>query len=157
MSTQQRCSIAIVGLGNELMTDDGVGIHAIRLLQQDSPEGVILAEVGTSPLKAQDLLEEVDEVIAIDAVTAGDKPGSVYVFDGQDAELSDQLSLHNLGIIGTLRLMPENQRPKVTILGVEPEIIDYGMELSPTVRNSLPLVVKTARKIANEKKENIEK
>ncbi|MHC4499981.1 MAG: hydrogenase maturation protease, partial [Planctomycetota bacterium] len=61
-------NVAIVGLGNLLLSDDGVGIHAVRQLQKDPPEGVAVAEVGTAALRAQELLGQADIVIAIDAV-----------------------------------------------------------------------------------------
>ena len=141
-------SIAIIGLGNLLMCDDGVGVHAIKELEKDPPEGVVLADVGTAVLHFQDLFEETDEIIAIDAVCAGDKPSTIYSFDAADAELNGGHSLHDLGIQTLMRFMDEKSRPHVTILGVEPEKIEYGMELSKTVSNVLPQVVKTAKKMA---------
>ncbi|MCX7048502.1 MAG: hydrogenase maturation protease [Candidatus Sumerlaeota bacterium] len=145
--------VAIVGLGNELLMDDGIGIHAIRLLQESPPEGVTLEEVGTSALYALDLLESADEVIAIDAVQAGGTPGTIYRFDsGQAHESAQSASLHDLGIVAALRMLPEGKRPRVTILGVEPKRVDYGMELTPEVKAALPAVVEAAREIAREKK-----
>lgn len=143
--------IAVLGLGNLLLADDGVGVHAVRQLQNGPPEGVVVAEVGTAILHAQHLIEQADFVIAIDAVCAGGKPGSVYRFDAADADDTDQhISLHQLGIIGVLRLMPEGSRPKVTILGVEPEKVSYAMELSPTVQAVLNDVVEAAKEIVKE-------
>lgn len=141
-------SVAIIGLGNLLMCDDGVGVHAIKELEKDPPEGVVLADVGTAVLHYQDLFEEIDEIIAIDAVCAGDKAGSIYSFDAADAELNGGHSLHDLGIQALMRFMDEKSRPHVTILGVEPEKIEYGMELSKTVSDVLPQVVSTAKKMA---------
>jgi len=141
-------SIAIIGLGNLLMCDDGVGVHAVKELQKDPPQGVVLADVGTAVLHYQDLFEETDEIIAIDAVCAGDKAGSIYSFEGADAELNHQNSLHDLGIQALMQFMDEKSRPHVTILGVEPKKLEYGMELSKTVSNVLPQVVKMAKKMA---------
>ncbi|MHC4664467.1 MAG: hydrogenase maturation protease [Planctomycetota bacterium] len=146
-------NVAIVGLGNLLLSDDGVGIHAVRQLQKDPPEGVAVAEVGTAALRAQELLGQADIVIAIDAVEAHGRPGSVYRFDAKDALRPRQASLHDLGIIGVLRLLPERSRPEVTILGVEPQIVDYGIELSPAVHAALPQVIEVACKIAEEVKQ----
>jgi hydrogenase maturation protease len=142
--------VAIVGLGNELMTDDGVGIHAARELQKAPPAGVVVAEVGTRALNAQQLLEDTDIVIAIDAVRADGRPGSIYMFDSVNVETQHNYSLHEMGIIGVMRLIRKDARPKLIILGVEPEIIDYGMELSENVRAALKPVVAAARKIAEQ-------
>jgi hydrogenase maturation protease len=146
--------IAIVGLGNVLLSDDGVGVHAVRELQKAPPAGVAVVEVGTRALQAQDVLEYADVVVAIDVVQAGDRPGSIYRFDADDGETQRPYSLHDLGIIGVLRLMPQDSRPAVIIIGVEPEIIDYGMQLSPTLQAVLSRVVETARKVVEEIREN---
>jgi len=141
--------ILIMGLGNELMTDDGVGVHAVRELSKAPPDGVGVAEVGTSILRAPHLLEEADIIIAIDAVEAGGEPGDIYQFDLSDADIQERrVSLHDLGLIGALRLMPEEKRPRVFILGVEPATIDYGMALSATVQSALPRVAEAARALA---------
>jgi hydrogenase maturation protease len=143
-------SIAIIGLGNLLMCDDGVGVHAIKELEKDPPEDVVLADVGTAALHCQHLFEDADEIIAIDAVCAGDKPGAIYSFDGIDAQLNHQTTLHDLGLRALIELIPEESRPHVTILGVEPEKLEYGMELSKTVSSVLPQVVKRAKKMAGQ-------
>ena len=142
--------IAILGLGNVLLGDDGVGVHAARELRKDPPENVVVAEVGTRALSAQHILEDADIVIAIDAAHADGPPGSVYRFNAEDAESDRLCSLHEMGIIGVLRLMPEEARPKVIILGVEPEVIDYGMELSPIVQAALGRTVRAARQMVEE-------
>jgi hydrogenase maturation protease len=142
--------VAIVGFGNELLTDDGVGVHAVRELQKAPPAGVVVAEIGTRALNAQRFLEENDIVIAIDAVHADGRPGSIYLFDSVNVETQRYYSLHELGIMGVLRLIQKDVRPKLIVLGVEPEVIDYGMELSETVHVALKPVVGAARKIAEQ-------
>ena len=141
-------NVAIIGLGNVLLADDGAGVHAVRELLKEPPEGVIVAEIGTAVLRAQELLERADVVIAIDAVKADGPPGSIYRFNSCDAHMSKSFSIHDLGIIAMLRLLPEHSRPAVIILGIEPQLIDYGMELSPPVQAELPRLVDAARCIA---------
>jgi hydrogenase maturation protease len=145
--------VVIVGLGNLLLTDDGVGVHAARELLKDPPQGVTVAEIGTAVLRAQELFEHADVVIAIDAVGADGPAGSIYRFDGTEALTPGHLSIHQFGITGLLRLLPETSRPEVIILGVEPEIIDYGMTLTPVVQAALPKVVKAARNIVRQIKQ----
>lgn len=148
---KKQIEVLVLGLGNELLTDDGVGVHAVRKLQHElSMEGVVAAQVGTAILHAQDLLEQAVCVIAIDAVRAGDKPGAIYRFDIDQARLDQPASLHDLGIVGVMRLIPQPDRPAVTILGIEPETIDYGMELSPAVGAVLPRVVEITRDMVTE-------
>jgi len=145
--------IAIVGLGNELLGDDGVGVHAVRELQKAPPENVAVAEVGTRVLSSQQIIEESDIVIAIDAAHADGAPGSIYRFDAEEVESDRLCSLHEMGIVGVFRLMPKESRPKLIVIGVEPEIIDYGMDLSPVVQAALGRVVRAARQTVDEIRE----
>lgn len=139
----------IAALGNLLLMDDGVGVHVVRELQKDPPPGSLPVEVGTAVLDALHLIERSEKILAIDAVQAGKPPGTVYGFDvskaGQDQR---HVSLHELSLTGVLRLVPEHLRPReIMILGVEPERIDYGLELSPSVEAAVPKVVEFAREI----------
>ena len=144
----EHANVLVLGLGNELLTDDGVGVHVIRALQKERlPQGVETVEVGTAILRVQHLLERSDHVIAIDAVRAGDSPGSLTIFNVEQAQLDQPKTLHDLGIVGALKLLAESARPKVTILGIEPDLIDYGMKLSPSVQASVPRAVQVAKKL----------
>jgi len=147
---QEHVRAAIVGLGNILLMDDGVGVHAIRALSEHPPEGIILAEVGTALLDALELFESIDVVVAIDAVTAGGPPGSIYFLDVNDVQVHKHVSLHELGIAAALRLLPAESRPQVVILGVEPAVIDYGVQLSPAVQAVLGQVTQAACAMADQ-------
>jgi len=139
----RRSRILIAGLGNLLLRDDGVGVHVVQALQRTSlPKGVLAVEVGTAPLDALHLLEWADEVHAIDAVEAGGPPGSLYRLDLNEAEEEGRVSLHELGLRSACRLLPPERRPPVTVWGVEPERIDFGLELSPSVQQSVPELVR---------------
>jgi len=152
---QKHVGAAIVGLGNILLTDDGVGVHAVRKLREDAPEGIVLAEVGTAMLDALDLFESVEVVIAIDAVRAGGPPGSIYSFSIDEVDPQGPISLHELGIVEAMQYLPAGSVPQIVIIGVEPAVIDYGVELSPMVRAVLPDVVRKARTMASQLMERI--
>jgi len=141
----------VAGLGNVLLMDDGVGVHAIEQLRKDPPPHACLAGVGTAVLYALDLIEWADKIIAIDAVKAGGPPGTLYAFDGDGAAERDHpVSLHELNLLGALRLLgPDHPRPEIVIVGVEPETIDYGLELSPAVQAALPQVALAVREIVD--------
>ena len=158
MKQNSNIKIAVLGLGNELLRDDGVGIHAVRSPQLSRLKGITIAQIGTAALHAQQILIESDYVIAIDAIHHDGSPGTIYSFDADDEKCNCVYSLHDLGIIGALNLLPKHLRPKVRIIGVEPQIIDYGLQLSDNVKASLPklieLVMQTVEKIINEKLTN---
>jgi hydrogenase maturation protease len=145
---REHASAAIVGLGNILLTDDGVGVHAVRKLMENASDRLILAEIGTAVLDAMDLFERVDFVVAIDAVRAGGPPGTIYCLDIVDVDVQGSLSLHEFGLVAAVESLPVESRPRVVILGVEPAIVDCGMRLSPTVQAVLGRVVEAARTMA---------
>lgn len=148
MSRENKIEVLVLGLGNELLMDDGAGVHVARMLQKESSiRGVVIVEAGTAILHIQHLIEQAVHVIAIDAVKADGRPGEVYRFDIDQARLNKPDSLHDLGIVGVLQLIPKSNRPTVTILGIEPEKIDYSMELSDTVRAAVGRVVQIVREL----------
>jgi hydrogenase maturation protease len=140
--------ILVAGLGNVLLMDDGVGVHAVQVLQQDAPCGVCVVEVGTAVLDALHLFEWADMILAIDAMQAGGAPGTVYRFgEGDIAEGGMPVSLHELSIKAALRLLPSPPEAEIVFIGVEPGTIHYGLELTPAVQAALPRVVAAAREI----------
>jgi hydrogenase maturation protease len=143
---RRRARILVVGLGNVLLKDDGVGVHVIQELQADPPPGVLVVEVGTAVLDALHLFERADRILAIDAMQAGGAPGTAYVFGVRDVEEGGvPASLHELSLRAALRFLPNGPGPEVTLLGVEPAIIDYGLDLSPAVQTALPRVVQAVK------------
>jgi hydrogenase maturation protease len=141
--------ILLAALGNVLLKDDGVGVHLVRHLQQHPIPGVLPVEVGTAVLDALHLLEWADQVLAVDAVEAGNPPGTIYQFDvSQAGKDQRKVSLHELSLVGALRLIPEHLHPKqIVIVGVEPQTIDYGLELSPAVQAMFPKLVEAVSHI----------
>jgi len=141
--------ILIAGLGNLLLRDDGVGVHAVHELQKAPRPGVRLVEVGTAVLDALHLFEWADKILAIDAMRAGGSPGTLYSFGVAEVEDPPQASLHELGLLSALRFLAEGKRPPVVILGVEPAVIDYGLDLSPEVQSALPGLNQSVRKMVD--------
>ena len=142
--------VVVIGVGNLLQKDEGVGIHAIRSLQDmDLPADVKLVDGGTSP----DLIaytQAGDKMIIIDCASAGGKPGEIYRFKPKDLEAGrgKLTSAHEMGVVENLKLMEmTGNKPKETvIIGIEPEEIDWGIELSDTLKKKLPVVVKAVVK-----------
>ncbi len=143
--------------------DDGVGIHAAAALLKEAeagwipvPEGkgdqiVEIVEIGTSPIDALSLLESARKVIALDAVQAGGTPGSIYRLKLEALRKGGpDTSLHEIDLRDALQLLPTERRPEVVVLGVEPGCIDFGLELSPALREALPGFLDRIRRVAAE-------
>lgn len=130
----------ILGIGNELLGDEGIGVHAVRRLQNETlPEQTKVVEVGTAILEALDELEQADRVIVIDAMQDGNAPGTVYKIPLDQCSGSQCIaSMHGFDIFRVMALAGRTTPPPVTVFGVEPGVIDWSMELSPPVAGSLP-------------------
>jgi hydrogenase maturation protease len=157
----------VAGLGNELLRDDGVGVHVARLVRRrlvgglaDPREddgddlqdaGVYVVEVGTAVLDALHLFAWADRVLAVDALQAGGRPGEVYSFTAEDvADGGVQASLHELGLLAALRFLPEAERPALRLIGIEPAVIGYGLELTTAVQAALPTAVHHVCRLVDE-------
>ena len=142
---ESKVRLAIVGVGNMLLKDEGIGVHTARALQQiDIPQGTKIIDGGTSP----DLpyyLKDVDKLIIIDAVKAGGQPGTIYRFHPNDLNIESEgaISVHELSVeqsLRTMRLM--GREPKETvIIGIEPKEIDWGTELSAELQQKIPEII----------------
>jgi hydrogenase maturation protease len=138
--------VVIIGVGNLLLGDEGIGIHVVRVLQDmDLPPGVRLIDGGTSP----DLIAYTragDKMIIVDAARAGGEPGTVHRF--LPADLSEEravlTSAHEMGVVENLALMSltGNRPDETVIIGIEPAEIGPGTELSEALRRRLPDIVK---------------
>jgi hydrogenase maturation protease len=135
--------ILIVGIGNILFSDEGVGVHVIKAMQKlYLPDVIELLDAGTAVLSFLDSLSGREKVIIIDAVKGNNKPGTIYRFTPADISLHRDIptSLHQIGIIDSLTMLEFiGKRPQeVVIFGVEPAILDWGLDLSPEVADVLP-------------------
>src|SRR5512139_1293085 len=145
---RRRPRVLVAGLGNLLLKDDGVGVHVVRALQHGIPRGVQAVEVGTAVLDALHLVEWADRILAIDAMRAGGDPGTIYQFGVEDvADRAIRASLHEVDFLTVLRFLTSSHRPEIAVLGVEPETIDAGLDLSPSVQAALPRLVAAAQDI----------
>jgi len=133
--------IAIIGIGNILMSDDGAGVRVLELLSPP-PKGVELIELATGGMSLLHKLEGLDTAIIVDAVDFGGKPGEVRVFKPEDVTSIKTVgySLHDLDILKVLELAKQmGTLPKhVFIAAIQPGSLEMGEGLSPEVEGALP-------------------
>ncbi len=140
----------ILGVGNLLLTDDGVGIHAIQQLQEryTLPKEVQIVDGGTCGLDLLQFLEGVDHLVIIDAARLGKAPGSIARMEGDQvpAYLALKTSPHEIGLpelLFTARLT-DIYPPRVVVLGMQPESIETSLGLTPAVAAHLDELVEMA-------------
>jgi hydrogenase maturation protease len=141
--------IKILGAGNYLMADDGVGIHILEKLERMNRSDVELVNAGVGGLAILDYMEDADDVIIIDAVRGGGgEPGSIYKFTDKELPPANlfMMSLHDLSLVDTLRLgrqiQPELMPDNITIVGIEVERVEgICTDLSPRVEAAADAVI----------------
>ena len=138
----------ILGIGNCLLSDDGAGVHAARLLEADPPPETAVLAAETDFLSTLPFLERCTKALVIDAMDAGQPAGTLYRCRSEDlAGAGRRHSLHTLGLLEALEFLDPDHRPEVHILGIQPGRIRLSLELSPDVAAALPAIVRAARRI----------
>jgi hydrogenase maturation protease len=136
----------VLGVGNVLLSDEGVGVHvANKLMEMDLPSGIQVVQGGTHGFRLIDVVTGADRLVVVDAVKRGGPPGSIYRFDIKDTPSyfdNYRGSIHQMGIPELVRLSEfVGEAPETTIIGVEPKSLDMGMELSSEVEAKLPRII----------------
>jgi hydrogenase maturation protease len=133
----------VVGIGNALLRDEGVGCHVVHALEEIPLPDVEIIDGGTCPDVLQ-RLEGADKLIIVDAVKGGGMPGQIYRFHLEDITVEQKpfLSLHDMNLVDSLMLMQLwHNIGEAVIIGVEPREISWGLELSPELKEKMPQIV----------------
>lgn len=140
----------VLGLGNMLMTDDGIGLAALARLQDEwfIPRPVELVDGGTWGMNLLPIIESADRVLVLDAIDSGAEPGTLSVL--RDAEvprvLAQKLSPHQIDLREVLALaaLRGTLPAELVALGVQPAVVELGTDLSPAVEARLDELVTLA-------------
>jgi hydrogenase maturation protease len=146
-----RDPLLVLGLGNLICQDDGLGVAAvIRLLDHYRPApGVRVLDGGTLGLALLPTLEAADTVLIVDAIRSDGPPGSLVRLEGEDVAQAaeNRLSVHQVGVsdlIGAARW--QGSLPgRLILLGLVPGSMDLGLERTPAVEAALPALVDAVR------------
>jgi hydrogenase maturation protease len=143
----ERTPLLVLGLGNVLLEDDGIGAAAVSLLRDrfDVPSGVSVLDGGTLGLSLLPYVQNADAVILVDAVRADALPGTIVRLDGEDVgpAVATRLSPHQVGVADLLdgARWLEQYPQRVVLLGIVPASMELAVGLSPFVRPSLDALV----------------
>lgn len=145
-----RAELVVLGVGNTLLSDEGFGIHVVRELErQGVPDGVEVVEGGVSGFALLDVFEGVSKAIIIDAADMGVAPGSLRRFTPDQVVRvgsGSGFSLHQVGLLEVLELASAlGQDTEAVIIGVQPETMEPGEDLSPTVQGNVAEAVELVR------------
>lgn len=139
----------VIGVGNTILSDEGVGVHAARLLESDPrvPAGVTILDGGTIGLELIPYASEASHVLLLDAMDSESAPGTLTRMAGKDLlGTTAGRSVHQLGVVDLIAalFLVSRHSPEIVVLGVQPATTDWGTALSPKVHTALASLVDAA-------------
>jgi len=143
--------IVVIGIGNLLLMDEGIGVHTINELEKhDIPESIEIYDGGTGGFKLIDLMHGAARVIFIDAVETGKVPGSVTIFCAEEVRSiynKKKYSLHDTDLMEIIKMTEMlGNPPMIEIVGIQPKTINYGTTLSKELTDSMSNIVNSVLK-----------
>jgi hydrogenase maturation protease len=135
--------ILVIGIGNILLKDEGVGVHALNAIKERyvfSPP-VELIDGGTMGLDLLPFFEDHEKILIIDAVDFGREPGYVEAIEDEHipSVFLPKLSVHHVGLCDVLfaAKLIDIKPEKICLIGVQPESIDVGLEMTESIKSTL--------------------
>jgi hydrogenase maturation protease len=140
--------LAVIGVGNLLLKDEGVGIHVVRELQKNGmPERVKILDGGLGGIGLLDLFQDAPKVLLVDAADMNLKTGAVVRFTPDEvrgrSSSRPRFSSHDLDLLDVLELARELKRcpAEMVIIGIQPGEVSWGTGLTPEVQASVPRAI----------------
>lgn len=137
----------VLGVGNKLMSDEGVGVHVIERLSAGYriPEEIQLLDGGTLGMDLLYYLEGIENLLLVDAVETHKEPGTIIRLEDDEvpAFLAMKISPHQIGVPDMLAAARfKDLYPKRLVLwGIQPELMEIGLELSPLIESKMDQLV----------------
>ena len=141
--------LLVLGVGNILLMDEGIGVHAVReFWEKDWDDTVVdFVDGGTFTQDIFFLFEKYEMILVLDIVRAGREPGTIYRLKEDDLRKDEKqpLSLHDIDLLDSLSMAEmAGHKPELHVLGIEPATIDWGTEFTPAIQKAFPSFVKAA-------------
>jgi len=149
----QKKDVVVIGLGNVLLSDEGIGVHIVRRLssRQDKFPYVDFIDADTGGMNVLHLIANRKRAVIIDCAKMGAKPGTLMRFtpdEVQSVKKLSQYSLHEQDILQVINLSKQlGECPKeIIIFGIEPESTEPGQNLSKTLADKIDTYADEIRK-----------
>lgn len=141
--------VLVLGIGNRLMCDDGIGVYVVEALQKEEQTGDIQYLVGETDIDyCLKEIEGADELIIVDAAKAERGAGDVSCYPLEKYTSIDLgISVHDLHLFSIIPVMYPQLR--ATIIGIGAMTIDFGLELSETLEREFPRIVRDVRQLVH--------
>jgi hydrogenase maturation protease len=140
-------TVTIMGLGNILLMDEGVGVHTINAFQErySVPDYVEIIDGGAAGLDLLPFIEGREKLLMVDAVNFDREPGYVDILenDAIPAKFGTKASLHHLGLMDVLSIVKlSNTCPKdICLVGIQPKTMELGLDMSPEMWDKIDTLI----------------
>lgn len=147
--------ILVLGIGNTLLSDEGVGVHVINQLQREtqiSPD-VSYMDGGTLSFTLAQSIESCDQLIVVDASEIKSVPGTVQVFENEAMDFfitnGNKKSVHEVGLVDvmSIAMLAGNLPKKRALVGIQPDSIDWGEQPTAAVQQAIPVACDEVNRI----------
>jgi hydrogenase maturation protease len=151
MARKTRKKALVLGIGNLLLKDEGLGVRAVEVFKRDFSFGpeVTCLDGGTSGLGLLTYIQDFTHIVIVDAVRAKGAPGDVLIVPGEKLQSLPSLkstSAHQVGVKDLLDIARfQGLSPELTLVGIIPKDIAIGMELTPAAQKALPAAAEAIR------------
>jgi len=141
--------IAVIGVGNPLRQDDGIGILLLKKLkkiEKNLPKSIDLIDFGTGGMNLLYVFEKYQRIIIIDAADINKKPGEVLIFNPNQViskKINSKITTHQSDILNIVEIAKKlGTEPYIKFFAVQPQITDCGTELSKKLQKNLDMIFK---------------
>jgi hydrogenase maturation protease len=151
---RQHKKTLILGLGNVLLQDEGLGVHALREMQKIQwPRNIELLDGGTGGFVLLSLFNEYEQFIIIDATLSNEPPGTIKVIEPKFAkDFPRSLSTHDLGLkdlIESAQLLGKMPKIYLIIVNINPEQ-EMNIELTKDTKNTIPKIIEVVQRVVQQ-------
>lgn len=138
----------VLGIGNTLLTDEGIGIHVLQALEPELAEwpDVTLLDGGTLSFTLAGPIEDTDALIVVDAAHIKTQPGGWALLQGEEMDAflmsNRKSSVHEVGLtdLRAIAILAGHWPERRAMLAIQPDVIDWGEHPTPAVAAAIPLV-----------------
>jgi hydrogenase maturation protease len=143
---EQAHEVLVLGVGNTLLKDEGIGVHVIQALRRlKLPGNVAVLDGGVGGIDLLEHIQQATYLIVVDALDAGAEPGAIFRFRAEEVDVivnEHKASLHQVDLYDTLKIAKFlGCYPQTIIVGVQPKEMTWGTEPTPELTAKIPLIV----------------
>jgi hydrogenase maturation protease len=148
----------VLGIGNTLLTDEGVGVHVLQALESELAHypDVTLLDGGTLSFSLAGPIEEADALIVVDAANIKSEPGAWTLLEGEDMDTflmsNRKASVHEVGLtdLRAIAILAGHWPERRAMLAIQPAVIDWGEQPTAAVAAAIPPACEAIRDLIRE-------